>query len=84
MKIAQEIRERPAEGRLYANLGNDYKSLGDFRKAIEHLEKHLKSAIEIGDRAREGTACGNLGNAYRSLDDCQKAIEYHRNLLKLQ
>ena len=40
-------------------------SLGDFRKAIEYLEKHLKIAIEIGDRAGEGRAYGNLGNAYR-------------------
>ena len=39
-------------------------SLGDFRKAIEYLEKDLKIAIEIGDRAGEGGAYGNLGNAY--------------------
>ena len=28
-----------------------YDSLGDFQKAIECHEKHLKIAIEIGDRA---------------------------------
>ena len=47
------------EGRFYGNLGNAYLSLGDFRKAIEYHEKHLKIAIEIGDRAGEGRANGN-------------------------
>ena len=43
---------------------NAYDSLGDYQKAIEYHEKHLKIAKEIGDRAGEGGAYGNLGNAY--------------------
>ena len=34
------------------------RSLGDFRKAIEYHEKHLKIAKEIEDRAGEGGAYG--------------------------
>ncbi|XP_044169311.1 tetratricopeptide repeat protein 28-like, partial [Acropora millepora] len=60
-----------------------YKSLGDYRKAIEYHEKHLKIAIEIGDRGVQGRANGNLGNAYRSLGDYRKAIEYHEKDLKI-
>ena len=37
--------------------------MGDYKKAIEYHEKHLKIAKEIGDRAGEGRAYGNLGNA---------------------
>ena len=29
------------------DLGNAYQSLGDYRKAIEYHEKHLKIAIEM-------------------------------------
>ena len=58
-------------------------SLGNFRKAIECHEKHLKIAIEIGDRAGEGRAYGNLGNGYGSLGDFAKAIEYHEKHLKI-
>ena len=56
---------------------------GDYQKAIEYREKHLKIAKEIGDRAQEGRAYGDLGNAYWSLGHYQKAIEYHENRLKI-
>ena len=64
-------------------LGNAYYSLGDFRKAIEYHERHLKISTEVGDRAGEGTAYGNLGVAYCSLGDFQKAIDYHQRNLKI-
>ena len=64
MKIAIEIGDRRGQGAAYENLGNDYRSLGDYRRAINCQEKHLKIAIEIGDRGGEGAAYGNLGKAY--------------------
>ena len=83
MRIAVEIGDRAGEGRSYGNLGNASFSLGDFRKAIEYHEKHLKISIEIGDRAGEGQAYGDLGNAYGSLGYFRKAIEYHEKHLKI-
>ena len=83
MKIAKEIGDRGGEGTGYGNLGNCFRSLGDYRKAIEYHEKHLKIAIEIGVRDGEGRAYGNLGNAYQSLGDYRKAIEYHEKHLKI-
>ena len=47
MKIAKEIGDRAGEGRAYGNLGNAYQSLGDYQKAIEYHEKHLKIAKEM-------------------------------------
>ena len=84
MKIAIEIDDR-AQGDAYGSLGYAYRSLGDFRKAIEYHEKHLEIAIEIGDRdrAQEGDAYGNLGNAYSSLGDFRKAIEYDEKHLEI-
>ena len=58
-------------------------TLGDYRKAIEYHEKHLKIALEIGDQGGESGAYGNLGNAYCSLGDFRKAIEYHEKRLKI-
>ena len=83
MKIAQEIGDRSGEGAAYGNLGNAYRSLGDYRKAIEYHEKDLKIAKEISYRSSERAAYGNLGNAYQSLGDYQKAIEYLEKLLKI-
>ena len=72
------------EGRAYGSLGNAYHSLGDFQKAIEYHERHLKISKEVGDTAEEGRAYGSLGIAYQSLKDFQKAIEYHERYLKFQ
>ena len=83
MKIDIEIGDLAGEGAAYGNLGIAYRSLGDYRKSIEYLEKVLKIVIEIGDRAGEGAAYGNLGNAYGSLGDYRKAIEYHEKVLKI-
>ena len=58
-------------------------SLGDFKKAIDYHERHLKIAKEVGDRSGEGNAYGNLGNAYDSLGDFKKAIDYHEHCLKI-
>ena len=82
MKIAIEIGDRAGEGRAYGNLGNAYVSLGDYRKAIEYHEKHLKISREIGDRSGERGAYANLGTAYWSLGEYQQATEYHEKGLQ--
>ena len=44
LKIAIDIGDLDGEGRAYGNLGNAYQSLGDYQKAIEYHEKHLRIA----------------------------------------
>ena len=83
MKIAKEIGDQGGAEQAYANLANGYLSLGDHRKAIEFVEKHLKIAKEIGDQGGEGIAYGNLGVAYQSLGDYRKAFEYSEKHLTL-
>ena len=41
------------EGRVYGNLGNDYQSLGDYGKAVEHHKKCLKIKREVGNRTKK-------------------------------
>ena len=51
---AQEIGGRNGERECYANLGTVYsKSVGEYDKAREHLEKSLAISKEIGDRNGE-------------------------------
>ena len=42
------------EGNTYGNLGNAYHSLGDFKKAIEYHNLHLKIDKKVGDKHGEG------------------------------
>ena len=74
MKIGIEIGDRAGEGGAYGNLGNSYFSLGDFRKAIEYHEKHLKIARQIGDRVGEETAYHNIGIGYFGLEQFDIAV----------
>jgi tetratricopeptide (TPR) repeat protein len=83
MAIAKEVGDRAGEGAAYGNLGNAYRSQGDYTKAIEYHTQRLAIAKEVGDRAGEGTAYANLGIAYRSLGDFSKAIEYHMQHLAI-
>ena len=57
--------------------------MGDIKKAIEYLQKHLTTAIENSDRKREGGAYGSLGNSYQLMGDYRKAIEYHEKHLTI-
>ena len=74
---------RVGEGGAYCNLGIAYRSLGEFQKAIEYHERHLKISKEVGHRVGEGGAYANLGIAYHRLGDFQKAKEYYERHLKI-
>ena len=39
--IAKEAGDRAGEGKAYGNLGNAYRSLGKFSKAIEYHGQYL-------------------------------------------
>ena len=83
MKIAKEIGDQGGEGGAYGSLGNAYQSLGDYSKAIEYHEKHLKIAKDIGDHGGEGGAYGNLAVAYGSVGDYRKAMDDLKKHLKI-
>ena len=76
-------RAASGEGKAYGNLGNAYKSQGDFSKAIKYHGQRLAIAKEVGDRAGEGRAYANLGVAYQSQGDFSKAIAYHTQRLAI-
>jgi len=78
---ARALTDRRAEGAHLGNLGNAYRSLGEYRRAIEYHEQHLAIAREIGDRRGEGNALGNLGVAYHALGEPRRAIEYYEQAL---
>ena len=61
---------KAGEGASY--VGNADHSLGDFKKASEYHNRHLKTETKVGDRAGQGKCYCNLGNAYHSLGDLKK------------
>ncbi len=66
------------------SLGNAYKSLGEYQKAIEFHQQSLAIKREIGDRGGEAKSYGNLGTVYGSLGEYQKAIEFYQQSLAIE
>ena len=52
--------------------------MGNFQKAVEYHEKHLKIAKEVGDRAGEGKAYSNLGSNNLILGRVQEACKCYQ------
>ncbi|KAL9981278.1 hypothetical protein ACROYT_G009957 [Oculina patagonica] len=79
----KRLGDKAEEALLCGNLGSAFLSLGDFRKAIDYFELHLKIAKEVGNKAGEGSAYGNLGIAFSNFGDFRKAIDYFELNLKI-
>ena len=66
------------------SLGNAYKSLGQYERAIAFHQQSLDIAKEIGDIRWESNSLGNLGNAYRSLGQYERAIAFNQQSLDIK
>ncbi|XP_066030887.1 tetratricopeptide repeat protein 28-like [Pocillopora verrucosa] len=82
-EIAKEVGNKAGEGRGYCGLGNAYRSLGQFKTAIQYHQRHLEIAKEVGNKAEERISHGNLGNAYQCLGQFKTAIQYYQRHLEI-
>ena len=80
--IKKEVGDRKGEKRCYGNLGVLFRSLDEYVKANEYLEKATATIMEIGDRAGEATCWGNLRTVFQvhDLSEYVKAKEYEKPL----
>ncbi|MFN6155666.1 MAG: tetratricopeptide repeat protein [Dolichospermum sp.] len=65
------------------SLGNAYKSLGQYERAIAFHQQSLDIAKEIGDIQGESNSLNNLGNAYESLGQYERAIAFYQQSLDI-
>ncbi|MDY6902003.1 MAG: CHAT domain-containing tetratricopeptide repeat protein, partial [Cyanobacteriota bacterium] len=68
-------------------LGNTYRSLGDYKKAIDFQQQNLAIAKEIGNKGGEGTVLNNLGLAlfeFGNLSEAEKVLKQGIEVLKSQ
>jgi len=76
--IAGTQREQDCHRKSLNRLGNCYKDLGQYEKAIAYHQQHHDISEEIGDRKGVTNSLGNLGNCYYFLGQYEKAIAYHQ------
>ena len=84
MAIVRKIGNRSGEAYSLGNLGNAYKNLGDYKKAIDFQNQSLTIAREIGDRQGQANSVNNLGNVYYSLGEYRKAIDFQNQSLAIK
>ncbi|WP_055076813.1 tetratricopeptide repeat protein [Pseudanabaena sp. 'Roaring Creek'] len=74
--IAGSQREQDCHRKSLNRLGNCYKDLGQYEKAIAYHQQNYDISEEIGDRQGVASSLGNLGSCYNSLGQYEKAIAY--------
>ncbi|MGB7248082.1 MAG: tetratricopeptide repeat protein, partial [Phormidesmis sp.] len=82
--IQREIGYQKGIADSLGNLGIAYRSLGDYRQAIDCYQQSLVIQREIGDRKGIADSLCNLGNAYNSLSDYRQAIDCYQQSLVIQ
>ena len=66
LQIAQKISDRPGEAAAFGSLGEAYRRLGKYDRAIETLEASLKIVGEIDSPVYRASVLNSLGNVYFS------------------
>jgi class 3 adenylate cyclase/TPR repeat protein len=69
--------------KVYNILGNVYRKLSDYPKALEYYSKALHINEEIGNKVGIAINLANIGYIYRELSDNPKAIEYYSKSLHI-
>ena len=83
-KITEELGDKRGISSCYNNIGNVYKSQGDYPKALEYYHKSLKIDEELGDKSGISTSYINFGMIYDIQGDYSKALKYFQKSLKFQ
>ncbi|MBM0743385.1 tetratricopeptide repeat protein [Phormidium sp. CLA17] len=79
----QPTPEQQTYAAVCTNLGNAYKSLGQYPQAIAFHRQSLAITREIGDRNSEANSLISLGNAYESLGQYPQAIDFYQQSLTI-
>ena len=76
-------KETYAEGVVCCRIGLIAIQVGDYEKALLHLERHLAIAKVNQDTVAQGVAYSNLSVAYEKLGAMEKALDCHWQSLEL-
>lgn len=69
-------QNRRGEAITLGLIGNCYKRLGDYPKALDHLGRALAMKQELKDRPEEGRTLSHLGLVYWEMGEYAKSIEH--------
>lgn len=77
-KLSQSV-----DGLCLNGLGHAYRTLGNYKKALEFHEQQLELSQKLDKRKLEGWAWAGIGETYRDMEWSSKAIDCYRKQLKM-
>jgi tetratricopeptide (TPR) repeat protein len=81
--VHREIGYRSGEAIVINNIGNVYRELEEYDKALDYLAQASQLERETGDRATLMKTLNNVGAIYSSLGDLDKALDYYAQALTI-
>jgi len=82
-EIYNEIEDLNGRSNAFNNLGEAYRKLGLYQRAIEYSQQSLSIFRYIKDLSGEGNVLNSLAKTYQSLGEYQKAIDYSKQALAI-
>jgi len=77
LSIYQQLGHQQGEMDVLVRLGNYYKHLTQYERAIVYYEQSLAICREIRNQEGEADSLSSLGDCYRNLDEYEQAINYY-------
>lgn len=82
--LAKENLSRPEnKARLFANRGNSYQALGDYKSALKDYQSALEIYLKLGLNRSATITYTNLGLVYYTLSEYGKSLEFYKKGLQL-
>jgi tetratricopeptide (TPR) repeat protein len=82
-ETAHKLKYHEAEYLALGNLGNAYRYLGEYERALQPYKRALRITRKIGARKAEGVRLGNLGLTYRHLREYKRALKCFEKALAI-
>ncbi|MDB5035004.1 MAG: hypothetical protein JWQ98_2245 [Chlorobi bacterium] len=83
-KYIDALHDRDVNVEIILNIGNLYRKLRYYGKAIDKLEEGRFQAAGLGDKGLEARAHELLAITHEELQDFQKALEHHKTYARLR
>jgi CHAT domain-containing protein/tetratricopeptide (TPR) repeat protein len=81
--LFRQLGDRLGKGTTLNNIGEVYRSLGQYSRALEYYQQALTIARDIKHRSSQATALNNIGLIYASLRNYPRALEYAQQALAI-
>ncbi|HEY9655024.1 MAG TPA: tetratricopeptide repeat protein, partial [Crinalium sp.] len=83
LATARSMKDTNSVTIAFTNLGNVYRSMGQYDKAIDYHQQALVLARQSNDKASESSALANLGVEYDEMGQTAKAVTSYQQALAI-